>query len=88
MTINKGHYILTWCLVFAVDPQADVLVHSQVFGVGVKGVEHMLWGGHGITMVNFTHVCILESTAGADVSVDVSKLHNIKLLAIIANTHR
>ena len=32
----------TWCFVSAVDPEADVLVHSEVPRLGVIGQEHLL----------------------------------------------
>ena len=34
--------MLTWCFVSAVDPKADVLVHSEVPRLGVIGHEHLL----------------------------------------------
>ena len=34
--------MLTWCFVSAVDPETDVLVHSEVPRLGVIGHEHLL----------------------------------------------
>jgi len=36
------HLLSTWSLVSTVDSERDVLVHSEVLGLGVVGCEHLL----------------------------------------------